>query len=306
MKSWLEQPKLIPVRERIVSALTPEQYRFRRVSPVVFLCGGFESRPRDNLRDYLHLKYPNLGIFYAERVWEVIASNPGLGALKMESDLAALSDLVIIIVESPGTFAELGAFSLVDPLRRKLLPIVDERFRKHSSFINTGPIRWVDEKSDFRPTVWVELDKILRCAKEIEARIASIPRPKSAKLTELANSRKHLLFFVCDLVAVIAPATIESIEYFLGRIMPAVDAAALEVSLLAGLAEAMGLLRKDVVHIRGLGEHVLFSAANPDALQHPYHRIKWVDLAGLRAEFVSKLLVIPEASEILREVNSRR
>jgi hypothetical protein len=84
MKSWLEQPKLIPVRERIVSALTPEQYRFRRVSPVVFLCGGFESKPRDNLRDYLRLKYPNLGIFYAERVWEVIASNPGLGALKME------------------------------------------------------------------------------------------------------------------------------------------------------------------------------------------------------------------------------
>ncbi len=30
----------------------------------------------------------------------------------MESDLANLADMLVIIVESPGTFAELGAFSL--------------------------------------------------------------------------------------------------------------------------------------------------------------------------------------------------
>jgi hypothetical protein len=214
--------------------------------------------------------------------------------------------MVIIIVESAGTFAELGAFSHVDPLRKKLLLIIDQQYRKDNSFINTGPVRWVDAESDFKPTIWVDLNTILRCAKEIEAQIDSIPRPKPSKVSDLATSRKHLLFFVCDLVAIIAPATIETIEYFLGRIMPSVDAAAREVPLLVGLAEAMGLLRKDTVSLGISGEQVFFSAATADALEHPYHRINWVDLTGLRAEFVSKLLLLPEASKIMREVNSRR
>src|SRR4051794_3602513 len=120
MRAWLHQPRLHRARERIVSSLSSEHYRFRRLSPVVFICGGLGSTPRDKLRDYLRHWLPDLQVFYAERVWELIASDPGLGALKMESDLAALSDLIIIVVESPGTFAELGAFSHVPDLRKKL------------------------------------------------------------------------------------------------------------------------------------------------------------------------------------------
>lgn len=92
---------------------------------MLFLCGAAGSRNRDTLRDYLRKHSQRLNLFYAERVWEQIASQAGRSALKMESDLADLADLVVIIVESPGTFAELGAFSLSDPLRKKVLPIVD-------------------------------------------------------------------------------------------------------------------------------------------------------------------------------------
>jgi F-type H+-transporting ATPase subunit a len=43
--------------------------------------------------------------------------------------------MVLIVVESAGTFAELGAFSLSEPLRKKLLPIVDKQFEGVQSFI---------------------------------------------------------------------------------------------------------------------------------------------------------------------------
>jgi len=274
------------------------------MAPVVFICGGMDSEPRDTLRTYLSREHPTVNVFYAERVWDIISSNPGLGALKMESDLAALSDLVVIIVESPGTFAELGAFSHVDDLRKKLLPIVDIKYRAANSFINTGPIRWIDQESEFKPSIWVPLDQILLSSRDIDRRIQSIPRPMPSKISNLAANRKHLLFFVCDLVAVIAPASISMIEYFLERIIPSAPLQELEVPLLVGLAEAMGLLRKDVVGTDLLGERTFFSPADPDSLASPFHRVKWVDLASLRSEYVSKLQVIPEAIKTMREVTS--
>lgn len=306
MKVWIEQPQMQAARERIVSSLSPNHYRFRRISPVVFICGGFDSKRRDNLKTYLRRRRPELQIFYAERVWELISANPGLGALKMESDLAALSDLVIIIVESPGTCAELGAFSHVDALRKKLLPILDLEHKGSNSFINTGPIRWIDEESDFRPTIWTHLNKILECAGELESRIDMIAKPKSATVSDLAKSRKHLLFFLCDLVGVIAPATVDGIGYLMERIVPSVPIANLEIVLLVGLAEAMGLLRKDRIAMAGGIEETFFSPAKTDALQHPYHRIRWVNLPDLRAEFLSGLLTNPEAVNIIREVDARR
>jgi hypothetical protein len=306
MKTWIEQPRLRSACERIVKSLSPDHYRFRRISPVIFICGGLNSKPRNRLRDYLRKQRPELQILYAERVWELISSDSGLGALKMESDLAALSDMVIIIVESAGTFAELGAFSHVEALRKKLLPIVDIEYRAANSFINTGPIRWIDQESDFGPTIWTNQAQILACAPELERKIDTIPKPKPTKVSDLVNSRKHLLFFLCDLVAVIAPATMESIGYFTGMIAPTAPGADLELKLLVGLAEAMGLLRKDIVATADGSTTIFFSPAKTDALQHPYHRIRMVNMSELRAEFISGLLTIPDAVKAMREVNLKR
>ena len=185
-------------------------------------------------------------------------------------------------MESPGTFAELGAFSHVDALRKKLLPILDLEHKGANSFLNTGPIRWIDEESDFRPTIWTHHNKILECASELESRIATIAKPKSARVSDLAKSRKHLLFFLCDLVGVIAPATVDGIGYIMERILPSVPVADLEITLLVGLAEAMGLLRKDKITMHGGTEATFFSPTKTNALQHPYHRIRWVSLPDLR------------------------
>ncbi|HVB86153.1 MAG TPA: retron St85 family effector protein [Candidatus Dormibacteraeota bacterium] len=302
MGTWLEHPGYIATREALIQYLCVAPYRFRRLSPVIFLCGGAGSSVRDTLRDYLKKHVPGVSLFYAERVWEQIASRVEHGALKMESDLAELADLVIIIVESPGTCAELGAFSLSEPLRKKLLPIVDGRYERESSFIATGPLRWIDAVSDFKPTIYVAFSQILEAVAEIEDRIARIPKSQTVKVVaDLAASPKHLLFFLCDLIAVIHPATIEMIEYYLGRIAPSILSSAINVPTLVGLATAMDLLRVKTLDADGKSERY-YSPALPDATDHPFHHVRLLNLSSQRAAHVSVLLKVPEARAILSEV----
>src|SRR5438128_76719 len=109
---WLNHPKFARVRDEILTAVQKNEYLFRRTPNVLFLCGAIKSKPRDRLAEYIRKKRDDTLVFYAEQVWSAISRLEDLGALEMEAKLAALSDIVVVIVESPGTFAELGAFSL--------------------------------------------------------------------------------------------------------------------------------------------------------------------------------------------------
>jgi hypothetical protein len=240
-------------------------------------------------------------LFYAERVWELIATRPGAGALKMESDLASLADLVVIIVESPGTFAELGAFSLVESLRRKLLPIVDLEYKGQDSFISTGPLRWIDQESDFKPTIYAPLPRILEAVNEIEERIGRIPKATTTRVADLAASPRHLLFFLCDLIGVIHPASTATVEYYLSRIVPSLSSASVDVRTLIGLGVAMGLLRTVTLRANGV-EEVFVSPAAAHPTERPFHHKRYLDLPSQRADHVSVLLSIPTASAVMQQL----
>ncbi len=238
-------------------------------------------------------------MFYAERVWEHITAHESqMTALQMEAELAELADIVIVIVESPGTFAELGAFALSDELRAKLLPIVDQKYKGQESFIMTGPIRWIDRDSSFRPTVFVPLDTILECVGEIEDRISKIPKPSSTKVVDLSTNRKHLLFFLCDLVAVTYPVTIGMLQYYIEKIVTHSPDQEVEIATLVGLAESMGLLRSRTVQVRGT-PYVFYAPSSSTALASPYHHQRMLDLRTQRANHVSVILTLPDARDVL-------
>ena len=181
-----------------------------------------------------------LSVFYAEEVWNQLASQSH-NALQMEQQLASISDVVIIIVESEGAIAELGAFAFYKRLRRKLLLLLNTKFQKSESFINTGPVRWVDADSVFGPAIFVHFDSILEATDEVVRRFKKIHVPARSYVNELADSPKHLLFLICDLVAMIGPVTQPMIEYYVHRIVD--SAAAKLVPSLLGLSVAMKLLR---------------------------------------------------------------
>jgi hypothetical protein len=236
-------------------------------------------------------------------VWELLSSQEGLSALKMERDLAALADLVVVIVESAGTFAELGAFSISDELRKKLLPIVDKQYEGELSFISTGPLQWIDDESDFAPTIYVSLPRILKAVDEVEERIARIERTNAVKITDLAASPKHLLFFLCDLIAVIHPATTAMVEYYLQRIAPSVLSSAISVPLLLGLATVMDLLRSRPLKV-GASMETFFFPSHSGAIARPYHNANLLDLPSQRAAHASVLLALPQARDVIQGLRS--
>jgi hypothetical protein len=243
-----------------------------------------------------------LDLFYAEKVWESIAQLGERDALQMEADLAELADIVIVIVESAGTIAELGAFSLSEPLRKKLLPIVDKEYQHESSFLATGPLRWIDHESDFKPTIYTSLKVITTAADQIEDRLQRIPASHSVRVSDLATSPKHLLFFICDLITVIYPATIPMIVHYLTQISPSLASSKINIPTLVGLAVAMDLLRRHEVTTPAGASETYFVPTDPAGASRPFHHSRLLYLEGQRAAHASVLLAIPEAKAVLDQI----
>src|SRR5690606_14152668 len=80
-------------------------------------------------------------IWLAEEVTDWFMEGIYHDLIDLETHLAHLSDLIVLIVESPGSIAELGAFSVVPEIREKLQVFIRQERYKSDSFISLGPIR---------------------------------------------------------------------------------------------------------------------------------------------------------------------
>lgn len=289
---WLNHPRYTRARDGLVEKFRARVYKFKRLPPFILLCGARHSEPRDFIRQYLNRTYPDLFVFYAEDVWEHIPGFENLNALQMESQLAQLADMLVILVESPGAIAELGAFSSNDELRKKLLPLVDQRHHGESSFINTGPIRWVDNDSRFAPSVFSDFSVILKCMPEVEERLERIPRRGRLAIDEAAllqTNPKHLLLLLSDIVAVIGPTSVGLCRDFLTRLLG--TAPTWSVASLLGLAASLGLVAaRDSEH--GRFYHRPLVGGELESVQKPR---RMLNLAHERARFLCALQKIPAA-----------
>ena len=125
----------------------------------VFICGeqildensqimaAEDLRSKKNKRQYIldaidEIKNRKVVGVIAEKLIETFSEHD---SLTFEGILADISDEIIIIVESVGTFCELGAFSFSKDLVDKLYIINDEQHREDKSFINRGPIRKIND-----------------------------------------------------------------------------------------------------------------------------------------------------------------
>ena len=286
-------------RDETLDQFKAKEFNFRKVKPVIFLCGGFGSARRDRLAQFLKKNHPETLVFYADNVWPFIAKQSELNALEMEAQLANLADMVLIVVESPGTYAELGAFSLGDPLRKKLLPIIDIQYRESDSFINTGPVRWIDKDSDFKPTLWVDHSRILESVDELKDRLSRLPKITTARIPDLSTSPKHLLFFICDLISVFGPAPLTHIEFYVQEILK--KAPTLSCAALIGLATTMRLIRKIT---DPLGSEMYYRPLDDGKLES-FQKRKYLSLPSLRASIVSVMLTIEDARGALELIGSK-
>lgn len=129
----------------------------------IFLCGkGFNSTEEYKLSNrgiidsFIKKLLPDTHIVLSEQMWEDRFDN-SIDLLIFEEFLAEVSDSIILFVESPGSFCELGAFSYADTLfSDKLIIIMDKKYRGSKSFITTGPA--LKAKKDGSKIVYAEIE----------------------------------------------------------------------------------------------------------------------------------------------------
>ncbi len=291
--NWLQQPAYARLRDRLIDRFKSPAYQFKKIRHVLFLCGGRSSSARDWIATYLRRSHPDKLLFYAEDVWKHIASRSDLNALTMEHELAQLADLIILVVESPGTFAELGAFSLNDDLRKKLLPLISSDYRHAESFINTGPIRWINADSVYGPTIYADFSVILSVSKDIDERLKRLPRKGAESVFDITSSPKHLLFLLCDLLAVIGPAPKSHCAFYLEKILPAPPL--WDVDRLLALGVSMGVIK---LLEDNTGVTFYYRPLEEDKLE-PFQHKRMFNLSKERAKFLSVMQNISEARSAL-------
>jgi hypothetical protein len=110
----------------------------------IFLCGGDVSDEKYGRHKLASIfsRYKRYEILYPEDLFDDLLAGQGqYSLLSLENMLAEAVDVIIICPESPGSYAELGAFSNNTELAKKLICIQDNKYKSKKSFINYGPIR---------------------------------------------------------------------------------------------------------------------------------------------------------------------
>jgi len=113
----------------------------------IFLCGG-NTHDQNILRKELGNRISHIAskylytVHYPEDMFtELIAGHHGKDLLTLETILANSVKCVVILLQSPGTFTELGAFANHPILCNKLVVVIDEKHKGNRSFISLGPVR---------------------------------------------------------------------------------------------------------------------------------------------------------------------
>lgn len=270
---------------------------------IIFICGGDEKfHPnRKIIEEYFRLHHKKFLTFRAEDAWIVISKNSSSeNALAHEEWLAGFSDVVMILVESYGTVAELGAFSLNEQLRKKLLPVLDINYQNEASFINTGPVRWINSDSKFRPCIYTNFKTILTVMPEIEKRInRTVQESVSPKdrFGKFGFTNKVMLFFTLQILVVIGPITTDEIVNIVSNILQERGKRRVEFILAVGVA--LGIFK---IHSKDGADFYyckdferLFSAENTKRL---LHRIQLN-----RGKALSSLIGITEYKKLLLEIH---
>lgn len=110
----------------------------------VFLCGkkpeGESFDPRRQMK-YIMERRMGCSPFLGEDIERLRKPVLDKDHLTIEVDEAEKSDLVVMFLGSPGTFAEVTAFAMTPHINPKLVVFNQAKFKQEKTFINLGPLR---------------------------------------------------------------------------------------------------------------------------------------------------------------------
>ncbi|MFK5947486.1 MAG: retron St85 family effector protein [Methylococcales bacterium] len=183
-------------------------------SPIVLLCGGkvpCKKHPDDpepeisSLRHTITHQNTEFEIFRPEEIttWQTDGTYKNL--MDFEADLASICSIVVIILESAGSIAELGAFSQLADLSNKLIVIKSREFNDKPSFINLGILRHIAENhsTSIKSYDW-DTSKPLAIKNTVAEDViydiqAELDNLKNSSVLKL-NLSPHIIVLVCELL----------------------------------------------------------------------------------------------------------
>jgi len=190
-------------------------------SHIVLLCGGkvpekehpeAPDPPLASLRHAITKSDPSFEIFRPEEIDDWHADGLFKNLMSFEQELAGICSLIVVILESAGSIAELGAFSQLSDLNRKMIAVKSHDFETEKnviSFINLGILRFLREskESAVRTYPWsinvptsIDDATLNDVISDIEAVVGELP--KSAVFNGVLDTHKVAL--LCEMVSLFA------------------------------------------------------------------------------------------------------
>jgi hypothetical protein len=247
------------MREILPSKIDLSGSRLRPYLGFIFLCGGpinVRSFQPSSVRDAIYgelVKHPDIDHrirvpeHYKDWAHEAIYSD----LVSFESHLAELSSVIVLILESPGSIAELGLFSAIEEFKKKLLVFVETEHYKSASFIKLGPIDYLEKlhANTAQCHRWTQSTNGLAAfdpvaAARLQPELAEAVRERAARPTaERPFNHDQWLdraLLVCDLLGLCSALTLRELRQLLADL--GCTKSETEVKQLLFLLQRVGLI----------------------------------------------------------------
>lgn len=215
-----------------LSRVSLEKSRIILAQPILFLCGGQVDvklpepvSVRGALVEYLYSIDCHLSqsITLAEDFKDWIHDSVYRDLLVFESDIAHISSLIVIILESAGALAELGLFVKSRALREKILVFVKQEHYEQNSFIKLGPLRYLQgiKETSVCSYPWddTNLKKSLAPSlKEMREDILGIIADQDKTEVFDKENEGHISFVIYEIIKTFRALKLSEIESYLGAL----------------------------------------------------------------------------------------
>lgn len=142
----------------LIAKVDFEKSKIIQPRKLVFVCGGMKSGilgAPTSMREVLLTKAAAVGnsgelggarVILAEAAVDYLAESSFSNLLDLERYIAAVVHAVVLIVESPGSMCELGAFVMTPEICNKLIVVLQSEHIPRSSFITSGALKYLKEQ----------------------------------------------------------------------------------------------------------------------------------------------------------------
>ncbi|WP_200232252.1 retron St85 family effector protein [Rubrivivax gelatinosus] len=141
------------MRDQLFAKIDLHASRLKPYEGFIFLCGGktdIRSHEPVSIRDAMYRELAKDAavekrVRVAEHYKDWSHESIYRDLVSFERHLAELSSVIVLVLESPGSIAELGLFSVVEEFQAKLLVFIETDHYQSPSFIKLGPVDYLEK-----------------------------------------------------------------------------------------------------------------------------------------------------------------